>query len=106
MSIKLKSCAVVLLLSACSDAALPESNSGIVQTPYILEAQKSGAEKFDTELSFITIYENNDAVCEDVKKGEGELQQFIYVGGSFLLQEQNTLAGEWEAQWASECDDG
>ena len=106
MSIKVKLCMAALVLSSCSDAALPNSvNPKIVETPYILEAQEAGVKKFDAELSFIEMYHNKQAVCGDVKRGDGEPQQFIYVRKSFLLQEISP-AGEWEAQWVTECDDG
>lgn len=107
MSLKLTLCGfAALLLSACGDVALSGSEkSGIVETSYTVEAQKAGTKKFGSDLSFVTMYENKEAVCGDVKKGEDELQQFIYVRKHFLLQELSP-AGEWEAQWFSECYDG
>lgn len=106
MPIKIKLCAAVSLLTACSDGTLPKStHSEIVQTPYIVEAQRAAVKKFSNNLSFISMYENNEAVCGEVKKSEGEAQQFIYVRKTFLLQEVSP-SGEWEALWVSECDDG
>lgn len=106
MSLKVKLCALALLLTACSDGTLPKSvNSEIVETPYILEAQQAGAKKIEAKLSFIIMYENNEAVCGDVKKDDGDPQQFIYVRKQFLLEEMSP-EGEWEAQWVSECGEG
>ncbi len=106
MSIQFKLCAVAILLSACSEVAPPvSSNSEIVPTPYIIEAQQAGAKKFGESLIFQVAYQNKEAVCGEVKKDGGEPQQFIYVRNSFLLQEVSP-SGEWESQWFSECDDG
>lgn len=103
---KLKICTAALMLSACGDMAPQTSEtSAIIETPYIIEAQKAGVKKFGPELLFTQMYENNDAVCGDVKKGEGAPQQFIYVRSTFLLQGISP-SGEWEAQWFTECDDG
>jgi len=93
-------CLAALLVSACSETPTPR----IASTPLAVEAQAAGVDKFGDNLAFVSVFENNQAVCGSVEKDEGDEQQFIYVRKHFLLQEFSP-SGEWESQWFSECDE-
>jgi len=97
-------CAGSLMLIACSEG-VDRNTSNSVETSFIAEAKQAAIDEYGSNMAFLEIYENKNAVCGIAKNGEGDPQQFIYVRNKFLLEEMS-MGGEWESLWFSECDDG